>query len=380
PTQEFYEKEVEKILSQGGHKGRIKNVIQKNENIFATLLYTDDALKYVFDAYKKQPDYDNTIFIVTGDHRLIPIPQRNNLSRFHVPLIMYSPLLKSTKKMSAVNSHFDVTPTLLAMLQSKYELKMPKKVAWMGGALDTSEKFRSIKDIPLMRNKNELKEFISGDEVYSDGSLYDIDENMDLSSSFGGSKAESKLENFKSMNAYVTTNDKIIPDSLAIFTVQKEKFADSEIVWINSVYNGQNFDKVYSIARGLAFGKEYDKALLLCRYILSEAPSHIDTKILTGRVNAWQGNYVEAIEILRECIKVNPNYIDSYAALFDIYFWRGRHKDALELIEMAQNNSSSVNEIEQKIDRAKREARRKGIVLQNEENASEDQKINNEAK
>jgi len=363
PQQDFYERKVVKILSKGNHRGKIKNVIEKNENVFATLLYTDDALKYVFDAYKKQPDYDNTIFIVTGDHRLIPIPQRNNLSRFHVPLIMYSPLLKSTKKMSAVNSHFDVTPTLLAMLQSKYELKMPKKVAWMGGALDTQAEFRSTKDIPLMRNKNELKEFISAEKMYSDGSVYAIDKNMDLESSFGGSKAESKLENFKSMNAYVTANDKIIPDSLAIFRVQKEKFTDSETVWINSVYNGQNFDKIYFIARQLAFDKEYDKSLLLCRYILSEAPSHIDTKILSGRVNVWSGDYKRSIEILKDCINMNPNYIDSYAALFDVYFWSGRIKEALELIEMVEQNSSGVETITDKIERARNEARKAGVVL-----------------
>jgi len=362
PRQDFYEDKVKKLLVNGIHQGKTKNVIEKNKNVFATLLYTDDALKYVFDEYKKQPDYDNTIFIVTGDHRLIPIPQRNNISRFHVPLIMYSPMLKTVKKMSAVNSHFDVTPTLLAMLEGKYEMKMPKKVAWMGSALDMNIEFRSIKDIPLMRNKNELKEYISDEKVYSDGSVYKIDENMDLGSAFGGSNAESKLMAFKSMNAYVTANDKIIPDSLAIFTVQKEKFTDSEIVWINSVYNGQDSDKGYFIAREIAFNKEFDKALLLCRYILSNAPSHIDTKILTGRVNVWRGNYETSIAILKGCIKMNPNYIDSYAALFDVYYWSDRTKEALELIEQVEQNSSSVGEIADKIARAKRQARKKRIA------------------
>lgn len=364
PKQNYYENEVEKILAKGGHQGKVKKLIEKNDNVFATLLYTDDALKYVFEEYKKQPNYDNTIFIVTGDHRLIPIPQRNNLSRFHVPLIMYSPMLKKTRKMSALNSHFDVTPTILALLEGKYELKTPKKVAWMGTALDMNEEYRSIKDIPLMRNKNELKEFVDGEKLYSDGSVYNIDENMDLGSSFGGSsKSESKLKSFKAMNAYVTTNDKIIPNDMAVFAVKEEKFTDKEIIWINSVYNGQDSDKGYFIARDLAFDKDFDKALLLCRYILSIAPSHIDTKILTGRVNVWQGNYKESIEILNECIKMNPNYIDSYAALFDVYFWSERHREALQLIEMANQNSSSVSEIADKIARAKREARKKGIAV-----------------
>ncbi len=356
PSQEYYEEKVEKLLVGKSFGSKIKKVIKKNDNVFATLLYTDDALKLAFEEYKKQPNYNNTIFVVTGDHRLIPIPQRNNLSRFHVPLIIYSPMLKSTRKMSSISSHFDVTPSLLSLLSNSYEMKMPKKVAWMGGALDMETQFRSVKDIPLMRNKNELKEYISGELLLTDGDVMEIDENMDLSTSFGGgSKLEKKLDNFKSMNVYVTTNNKIIPDSLAIFTVQKEKFSESEIVWINSVYNGQNFDKAYMAARELAFEKEYEKALLLCRYILSESPSHIDTKILTGRVTVWQGKYDESIKILKECIEMNPNYIDSYSALFDVYFWAERPEEALKLIDIVKENSSSANEIADKIARARRE-------------------------
>ena len=101
------------------------------------------------------------------------------------------------------------------------------------------------------------------------------------------------------------------------------------------------------------------------------APSHIDTKILTGRVNVWKGDYKSSIGILKECIKMNPNYIDSYSALFDVYFWSKRHRDALELIELAQQNSSSVNEIADKIARAKREARKHGVALKKK--ASKDQ-------
>ncbi|GMN08853.1 hypothetical protein MTsPCn9_06910 [Croceitalea sp. MTPC9] len=361
PRQEFYEKQVEQILSIGNFDSRTKKVIKKNDNIFATLLYTDDALSYVFEEYKKQPGYDNTIFIVTGDHRLIPIPQRNNLSRFHVPLIIHSPLLKTNRKMSAISSHFDVTPTLLSLLEGKYELKMPKKVAWMGDVLDTNVEFRSIKDIPLMRNKNELKEYISGEKLFSEGSVYEVDGDMNLGNSFGGGNLESKVKAFKSMNAYVTNNNKIIPDSLAIFTVKKEKFTDSEMIWFNSLYNGYDSDKFYMIARDLAFDEEYDKSLLLCRYILSEKARHVDTKILMGRVNAWRGNSETAIEILRECIKINPDYIDSYSALFDVYFWNGLNHEALELIELVQANSSNADVVSDKIARARREARKVGI-------------------
>lgn len=355
PKQEYYENEVEKLLRAGNYDSKKVKVIEKNDNVFATLLYTDDALKWVFEAYKRQPGYDNTIFIVTGDHRLIPIPQRNTLSRFHVPLIMYSPMLKTPKKMSAISSHFDVTPTILAMLVNSYELKMPKKVAWMGEALDMEAKFRSTKKIPLMRNKNELKEFVSADKLFSDGDAYTIDENMDLGTSFGGgSKLEKQLDNFKAMNSYVTSENKIIPDSLAIFTLVKERFEETEMVWLNSIYNGKNSDKGYMTARDLAFDKEYEKALLLCRYILSEVPSHVDTKILTGRINAWSGNYEKSIEILQGCIKTNSNYADAYAALLDVCFWSGNSEVTREVLVLIEQNKLDTTGIEDKIIRARK--------------------------
>ena len=362
PNQDLYEGKVDKLLAQGNFDDRVTHIVEKNSNVFATLLYTDDSIKWFMEAYKAMPDYDNTIFIITGDHRLIPIPQKNSISRFHVPLVMYSPMLKKTRKMSSVSSHFDVTPTLLAMLKDAFDLKMPKKVAWMGDAIDMETSFRSNKNIPLMRNKNELKEFVSGTKLYTDGAILELNDRMDLSASYiGGTKMESALGAFKSMNHYVTSENKIIPDSLTVFTVQKEEFTQSEVVWLNSVYDGKDSDKGYFKARELAFDKDWDKALLLSRYNLSGAPSHIDTKILTGRLYAWKGDPEQAIRILKECIEMNPNYIDSYAALFDVYFWNDLPHEGLELIRKVEEQSSSATEIADKISRARTEARKANI-------------------
>jgi len=361
PNQDFFETKVDQILKNGDFGSRETKIIEKNNNVFATLLYTDDAIQWFMESYKSQPNYENTIFVITGDHRLIPIPQRNSISRFHVPLIMYSPMLKKTRKMSSISSHFDVTPSILALLDNAYEMKMPKKVAWMGGALDMETAFRSTKNIPLMRNKNELKEYISKEKLYTNGDIMELDENMDISSTFGGSGVEKSLERFKSVNHYVTTENKIIPDSLTIFSVQTEKFTPAEITWINSIYDGSNFDRSFFKARDLAFNKKWDDALLLCRYILSESPSHIDTKILSGRLHIWKGNYEESVKILKECIAMNPNYIDSYAALFDVYFWYDKYAEGLALVDIVQENSASANEISNKIARAKTSARKAGI-------------------
>ncbi len=351
PQQEYFKDRVTKLLKKSNLSNKAKRIVKKNENVFASLLYTDDAIKWFIESYSRRREFKNTIFIITGDHRLVPIPMRNQLARFHVPLLIYSPLLKKTKKMSAINSHFDVTPSLLSMLDAKYNLNIPKQVAWMGAELDMNTNFRGTKNIPLMRNKNEIKEYISNTELYSDGNVYKINSKIDLTAT-SNLNIEKLLDDYKSMNAYVTANNKIIPDSLVVFKVKKAVFSEEEMVWINSVLNGQGFDSAYKTARNFAFNDEKENALLLCKYILSEIPGHIDVKILTGRINAWNGNYEEAISIFHDCIALNPTYSDTYAALLDVYYWSDQSNKALLLESTIKENNIKDADIEEKIERA----------------------------
>jgi phosphoglycerol transferase MdoB-like AlkP superfamily enzyme len=50
-------------------------------------------LRGFFDAYSKRSDFNNTIFLITGDHRMPEIPMSDKIDRYHVPLIVYSPML-----------------------------------------------------------------------------------------------------------------------------------------------------------------------------------------------------------------------------------------------------------------------------------------------
>ena len=71
------------------------------------------------------PEYRNTIFILTGDHRLPEIPMSTRIDRYHVPLLIVSPLLKQPRMITAVSSHFDVAPSLLALLAHNAGIKTP---------------------------------------------------------------------------------------------------------------------------------------------------------------------------------------------------------------------------------------------------------------
>jgi phosphoglycerol transferase MdoB-like AlkP superfamily enzyme len=61
------------------------------KNMYSSILYVDEAIEEFFQVYKKLPKYDNTIFIITGDHRLPEIPLATTIDRFHVPIMIFSP-------------------------------------------------------------------------------------------------------------------------------------------------------------------------------------------------------------------------------------------------------------------------------------------------
>ena len=126
--------------------------------------------------------------------------------------------------------------------------------------------------------------------------------------------------------------NRLIPDSAVLFTQNARTPTKQEMIWINSVFNGSDFDNAYETARSLAFDGERDRALLLCSYILSQAPGHADTEILMGRIHAWEGAYDEAIEILETAVMKYPVYSDAYGALLDAYFWSGQ-KGKIDMFE-----------------------------------------------
>ncbi|KQQ96508.1 LTA synthase family protein [Massilia sp. Leaf139] len=155
-------------------------VYANGREIFASILYTDDALRMYFERAKTLPGYENTIFVITGDHRLPELPMDTRIERYHVPLIVYSPLLKGPRSVKAVSSQFDIAPSLLAFLARGYGLKSPADVTWIGTGLDTEESFRNLHAIPLKQTKSEMSDFVSGTAYLAQGQLYTLGDGMQV--------------------------------------------------------------------------------------------------------------------------------------------------------------------------------------------------------
>jgi phosphoglycerol transferase MdoB-like AlkP superfamily enzyme len=182
-------------------------------------LYADDAVREFINAFSKRPEFENTIFVFTGDHRLPEIPMSSRLDRFHVPLIIYSPLLERTAYFRGMSSHFEVTPSILAFLRESTGLRIPEIVAWQGQVLDTARLFQAKLSMPLMRNKNQLLDYLDGEFLLSDGQLFKISDNLNIdpiTDSDQTNKLNGQFEDFKNKNNYVLQTRKLLPDQTII--------------------------------------------------------------------------------------------------------------------------------------------------------------------
>ena len=184
---------------------------------YASVLFMDDAIRHFIGAYKSRPSFQNTVFIITGDHRMPDIPMSTKIDRYHIPLIIYSPMLMRTARFQAVVSHLDITPSLLAFEKKTYHLKTPTLVTWMGAGLDTTRFFRNVSNYPLIPTKQGVSEYLSGIYMLSGNDLFQLSLGMGLDPFPDETKKQKLMQllrKFQNRNNKMGTNKTLIPDSL----------------------------------------------------------------------------------------------------------------------------------------------------------------------
>ena len=332
PRAAEYRAEFERRLSTLAPPENKRNTYREFAGIFETLLYTDGALRGFFAAYAARADFGRTIFIVTGDHRLIPLPPSSRIARYHVPFIIASPMLKAPHHFASVSSHLDVTPSLLALLQRAYGLTVPDSAAWLGAGLDTATAFRHTQSLALMRTKNALDEYLDGTMFSSGGQLFRLDKAFDLSAANDGAArdaAAEKLDRFRAINRFVTTGEHLVPPSAGAPAYDAAAAARED-----SAYRALNLEsavpeQAFEVARQAAARNDYTTVRLVTRRLLRDAPSYHDARALLGRSYGWERNFTEARTILEGLVRRAPDYADGYAALIDLDIWQGQGVQAL---------------------------------------------------
>ncbi|WP_187177955.1 LTA synthase family protein [Algoriphagus sp. AK58] len=215
PEREFYQQKLQSHLRNylGLSESKITEYMAY-QDIYMTVLYADDAVKLFIEEYKKRPEFENTIFIITGDHRLPEIPMASRLDRFHVPMMIYSPLLKRGAYFKGISSHYEITPTLLSFLEKNAGIQLPEEVIWQGQVLDTARTFRSMIAMPLMRNKNQLVDYIHGEFFLSDGQVFLVSDGLNIDPIEDGdvlTRLTGEFEEFKNKNSYMVQTRRLLP-------------------------------------------------------------------------------------------------------------------------------------------------------------------------
>ncbi|MGN6195390.1 MAG: LTA synthase family protein [Ginsengibacter sp.] len=216
-NQEKYNALFEERMNELEFSAEKKAAYQQYKAQYASILFLDESIKNFIEKYKQRSEFKNTIFIITGDHRMPEIPMISKMDRYHVPLIIYSPLLKRTATFSSISSHFDITPSLLAFLNNSYSFGKPTLASWIGSGLDTTRAFRNIHQYPLMQTKNEVIDFVQGTSHLNGQNTFLIEQNMDEEPTNDKIKAKElqhAFDLFKSRNQKFIDGAQLIPDSI----------------------------------------------------------------------------------------------------------------------------------------------------------------------
>ena len=259
--QDAYGKKFDKKMEGIPNNNPFKKTLKETKQVLVTYMFSDDCLKAFFKRYAKRPEYNNTIFFIMGDHHIGSFPSTNGLDDYHVPLIVYSPMIKKPKKFYSVSSHNNIGPTITNLILSNYPQlhHKPDEVHWLTDVIDTAQRFRNIQSMPFMEWSREITDYIYKDYYLSGKQLYKMDSNLNIIKIKNDSLKQHMtklINNFKLINDYVTTKNKIYPAYKSLATIQKNllfNYANATTQTINTKNADITIMPEFTIPKGYKF-------------------------------------------------------------------------------------------------------------------------------
>jgi hypothetical protein len=227
----LYEKLFDKKMKTINVSSSIKRTLKECKKVLVTYMFADDCFRDFFAKYAKRKDFNNTIFFITGDHHIGSFPSTCRIDDYHVPLIVYSPMLKAPKKFYSVNSHNNLAPTITSLILNNYKKLSynPKEVHWIGDVMDTATAFRNKQSMPFMYWSREIGDYIWKEYMISNGQLYKLTPNLQMEKYENDSiknHVTKLLNNFKIINSYVCDNNKLFPVKEVVGVGEKKLLLD----------------------------------------------------------------------------------------------------------------------------------------------------------
>lgn len=100
----------------------------------SAVAYTDFAIERFMTAAQGRAWFDRTLFVITADHCASSAGKSViDVSKYHIPWIMYAPKWLAPKRMATRTSQLDMAPTILALLNASYTSHFFGRNALNGG-------------------------------------------------------------------------------------------------------------------------------------------------------------------------------------------------------------------------------------------------------
>ncbi len=229
--QKEYGKLFDKKIADLPDSLKIKKTLKDTKQVLVTYMFADDCLKSFFSKYEKRSEYKNTIFFITGDHHIGSFPSTSGIDDYHVPFIVYSPMLKSPKKFLSINSHNNIAPTISQLVLQNYPHLpyQPNEVPWLADVIDTTTRFSNKQSMPFMEWSREITDYIYKQYYLSGEQLYTIHPNLSIVKTVNDSvknHIKNLLNNFKLINNLVCSKNLLYPKNLVQDKGTKELLLD----------------------------------------------------------------------------------------------------------------------------------------------------------
>jgi len=134
-----------------------KAVGTERERFYNLVAYSDGALGDFFASIRSKPFFRNSVFIICADHTKKFSDPGLSSERFHIPALIYSPLLADLKgtRISQPAGHSDLLPTVLGFLDGKFRVN-----SW------GRDVFRTDRNTAWAQfNTNEFSGLVSGGQI-----------------------------------------------------------------------------------------------------------------------------------------------------------------------------------------------------------------------
>jgi len=117
--------------------------------------YTDYAVGRFFEEARTKPWFDNTIFVIVGDHCAGSAGKTDlPVDKYHIPLMIYAPGIIQPGAVDVLSSQIDVAPTLFSLLNWSYDSEFFGRDILRFGPQDARAFISTYESLGLLQQRN----------------------------------------------------------------------------------------------------------------------------------------------------------------------------------------------------------------------------------